>query len=100
MFNKHMRYGLDERGPYSQPGLDVNALVDFLKAELTDNEERTQPAPEPDTTQALPPLPTPVGSNTLPAQVPFDVPDVLPGRSTGYAKALKELLNHAGKKYV
>ena len=97
MFETHMKYGIDERGPYSQSGLDVNSLIEFLKAELASQPKTATPQ---DTAAAAPvnlPLP---GSNTVPTRVPFNIPDVLPERSQGYTSALKDIIGRFGQKFV
>lgn len=102
MFNKHMKYGIDERGPYAEADMDASQLIDFLKVDLASqlkDDEDTLPAKseaQPQD-QAMGPMP---GANTLPARVPFNIPDVIPDRGTGYSKALKELLGKFGNQYV
>ena len=105
-FNTNMKYGIDERGMYADPTFDVNNLVAFLKNELDDKQAQTAPVQTPPAQTSssgqqanVPVLPAP-GANTVPSNIPFNVPNVLPQRSAGYTHALKDILKRFGTKLV
>ena len=93
MYKEDVMYGIDEDGIYADPSIDVSTLVQFMKDELMPDDDGSDVLPK----QAMTPMP---GAKTIPSNVSFNVPDVLPNRSQGYSQALKELLGKFSKQYV
>lgn len=108
MFDTYAKYGLEEDGMFSRPDIDAEMLSLFIKSELADDEDSENnvlpsgsSALKNKSSEGQEMLPMPaIGANTPISNIPFDVPDTLPGRPSGYTQALKELLNGFSKKYV
>ena len=88
MFNKHMKYGIDERAPYAEADMDASQLIDFLKVDLPRANLRMMKI------LSLPRVKHkiamgPPGPNFCQQGYPSISRMFIPDRGTGYSKALK-----------